>query len=175
MDQIIGEFALDLVAPGCTPGAGWWGVRISFREDISQAMPYLNAALKPAEYYPGGNVLLWDNGGKRYAFRPHEIAIGPVEDREEAQRLGAEIVGMVRDIWNRRGEIEPDFRGRIIPPTVFQILKILPGTNCKECGCLTCMAYAAALIQGQAELSKCVLLAQESCVKLAGLLGKDTV
>ena len=35
------------------------------------------------------------------------------------------------------------------------IYKLLPKTNCKECGLPTCMAFAMKLAQKKAELSEC--------------------
>jgi acetyl-CoA decarbonylase/synthase, CODH/ACS complex subunit gamma len=39
--------------------------------------------------------------------------------------------------------------------TGIQIFKMLPQTNCKDCGVPTCLAFAMKLAAGQAELSKC--------------------
>ena len=37
-----------------------------------------------------------------------------------------------------------------------EILKLLPMTNCKACGYATCMAYAAALREGEISLNDCM-------------------
>ena len=39
--------------------------------------------------------------------------------------------------------------------TGIQIFKLLPKTNCGECGSPTCLAFAMALAAGKAELEKC--------------------
>ncbi|HEY5528007.1 MAG TPA: (Fe-S)-binding protein, partial [Thermoleophilia bacterium] len=36
-----------------------------------------------------------------------------------------------------------------------QIFKVLPKTNCKDCGYATCMAFALQLAAGKAELGAC--------------------
>ena len=38
---------------------------------------------------------------------------------------------------------------------IMEILKLLPMTNCKACGYATCMAYAAALREGEISLHDC--------------------
>jgi ArsR family metal-binding transcriptional regulator len=38
---------------------------------------------------------------------------------------------------------------------VMEILKLLPMTNCKACGYAACMAYAAALREGEIRLEDC--------------------
>ena len=47
-----------------------------------------------------------------------------------------------------------------------QIYKLLPGTNCKECGFPTCLAFAMKLAAKQAELSACPYVSEESRAKL---------
>ncbi len=47
------------------------------------------------------------------------------------------------------------------------IYKLLPKTNCKECGQPTCLAFAMKLAQKQAELSACPYVSEESKEKLA--------
>ena len=44
---------------------------------------------------------------------------------------------------------------------VMEILKLLPLTNCKACGYATCMAYAAALREGEISLQDCPPLWEE--------------
>ena len=47
------------------------------------------------------------------------------------------------------------------------IYKLLPKTNCKECGQPTCLAFAMKLAQKQAELCACPYVSEESKAKLA--------
>ena len=44
---------------------------------------------------------------------------------------------------------------------IMEILKLLPMTNCKLCGYPTCMAYAAALREGEVSLEACKPLWEE--------------
>jgi len=39
--------------------------------------------------------------------------------------------------------------------TGLQIFKLLPNTNCKKCGCPTCLAFAMKLAAGKESLDKC--------------------
>jgi len=48
-----------------------------------------------------------------------------------------------------------------------QIYKLLPKTNCKECGFPTCLAFAMKLAAKQAELSACPYVSEESKKQLA--------
>ncbi len=48
-----------------------------------------------------------------------------------------------------------------------EIYKLLPKTNCKECGFPTCMAFALKLAAKQAELSACPYVSEEAKAQLA--------
>ncbi|MFO7840515.1 MAG: acetyl-CoA decarbonylase/synthase complex subunit gamma [Desulfosalsimonadaceae bacterium] len=51
--------------------------------------------------------------------------------------------------------------------TGIQIFKLLPQTNCKECGFPTCLAFAMQLASGKAELDACPYVSDEAREKLA--------
>jgi len=51
--------------------------------------------------------------------------------------------------------------------TGIEIFKLLPKTNCKECGDPTCLAFAMKLAAGKAELSKCPYVSEEAKAKLS--------
>ncbi|MDD5654849.1 MAG: (Fe-S)-binding protein, partial [Candidatus Omnitrophica bacterium] len=46
------------------------------------------------------------------------------------------------------------------------IYKLLPKTNCKECGFATCLAFAMQLAKKSANLDKCPYLSAESKIAL---------
>ena len=51
--------------------------------------------------------------------------------------------------------------------TGIQIFKLLPKTNCKECGVPTCLAFAMNLASGKAELDSCPYVSDEAKEKLS--------
>jgi len=161
MDKLIQSYDVEMGEPACMPGAPTWLVRARLHRNISEVLPYLNAKLEGGQYYAGAQVLIWENQGRKYAFRPDEIRIAPAEDREKAYQIVAEAVDKVNKIWQQRSEITPSFTERKLP-NVIDIYKLLPKTNCKECGYPTCMAYAADLRQGKVRVDQCPLLLQQS-------------
>ena len=169
--QLIPSYSLELIAPPCIPGADKWSTKAHLDVDITEVLPYLNAELEGAEYYHEARILTWRDGTKKYAFRPREVAVAPAADREEAKRLIDQLVSLVNDIWSHRNEIEPSYQRKELP-SLMEIYKLLPRTNCKECGHSTCMAYAADLREGKIELSKCAQLSAENGDKLLHLFGK---
>ncbi len=54
-----------------------------------------------------------------------------------------------------------------MPLTGIEIFKLLPKTNCKDCGDPTCLAFARKLATGKAELSACPHVSEEARSKLA--------
>jgi acetyl-CoA decarbonylase/synthase complex subunit gamma len=53
-----------------------------------------------------------------------------------------------------------------MPLTGIEIFKLLPRTNCGECGVPTCLAFAMSLAAGKAELSACPYISEEAKAKL---------
>ncbi len=51
--------------------------------------------------------------------------------------------------------------------TGIEIFKLLPKTNCGQCGVPTCLAFAMSLAAGKAELSKCPSVSEEAKAKLS--------
>ena len=54
-----------------------------------------------------------------------------------------------------------------MPLTGIEIFKLLPKTNCKQCGVPTCLAFAMNLAAGKAELSACPYVSEETKTKLS--------
>lgn len=133
----------------------------TFQADISPAFPYVNAELGGWDYDQINQVLLLKlSDGKWITLHPHKIAIRGIRDLEEGHALLAWIQGQINDIYARRETITP----RCVSQAglkVIEILKLLPMTNCKICGYLTCMAYAAALREGEISLEACKPLWEE--------------
>ena len=162
-EKAIIDYEVKLETPGCHPDAGWYRVHVTFQEDITEVLPYLNAVLGgKTDYRHKDGILLWQDeaGKKNYAFRPNEIAITPANTKAEGYELANKIVARVNEIWNRRDEITPDIKGKAPLPNAMDIFKLLPRTNCKECGFPTCMAFAVALRSDSSIAASCSYLSE---------------
>ena len=160
MDKLINSYQYELVEDHHSPGSGRYSVRVTVTDDISPAFPYLNAEFDDTVYDHENQVFIGKVNSKRYAFRPHEIRIAAAADPSNSAQLSSEIVDLVNQVWARRDSITPSIRERKLP-TVYDVYKLLPGTNCKQCGCLTCLAFAARLLKSEVSLDDCPLLSQE--------------
>jgi len=159
--MLISDFELEVFTPPCEPGAERFAARARLVVDISEVLPYLNATLRRAFYLPEAQALTWKKGGHNIAFHAHEIATSNVEDREGAKRELNGLVDLVNRTWERREEITPNFETRP-RPTSMAIYKLLPQTNCRECGEPTCYTFALKLAAGQRELITCPVIFQDA-------------
>jgi len=133
----------------------------TFAADISPAFPYVNAELGGWDYDKTNQVLLLKLAdGKWITLHPQKIAIRGIRDLEEAQALLTWIKAQINDIYERREAITPRFMSQA-GLKVIEILRLLPMTNCKACGYAACMAYAAALREGEISLNDCPPLWEE--------------
>lgn len=165
-EQLIKNFTVKLTTPDCFPGAEWYRAGIDLSDDITEVLPYLNAEFDGSDYNHSAKILLWKKEDKKYAFRPHEIVIAPIENREEAQGLVNTIIHRVNTVWLQRDKIEPKFEGKKPLPNILDICKLLPRTNCQECGFVSCMAFAAALRSDSTQLSLCPYISEEDYLHL---------
>jgi ArsR family metal-binding transcriptional regulator len=152
--MLIDQFDLEVFTPPCEPGAETFSAVARFADDITEVLPLLNAILDKAIFYPQANALTWKTGRHHVAFHPREIALSNVEDRQAAIEELEGIIATVNRTWSRRKEIVPDYESRRRPKPI-EIYDLLPRTNCKECGELTCYNFALKLVMGQRELSTC--------------------
>ena len=89
------------------------------------------------------------------------IAVNALKDENEAEKI---IEWMKREInaaWEKRDKIEPCYEG-MPRPKIIEILKLLPKTNCKECGAPTCMVFSTQVAEGGKGTSDCPALRDEN-------------
>jgi ArsR family metal-binding transcriptional regulator len=67
------------------------------------------------------------------------------------------VINLVNRTWEERSEITPDTTTRQ-RPTSMAVFKLLPQTNCKQCGEPTCYTFALKLVTAQKNVADCPLL-----------------
>jgi ArsR family metal-binding transcriptional regulator len=158
-DRLISSYELELDSPPCLPGAATWSARARLQTAIDEILPYLNARLEGAEYDHRAKILIWKDQGRSFAFRSREIKAAPAQDRQEAASLIERAVALANQTWLERGSLQPCFANRSMP-NLMRLYRLLPRTNCGQCGCATCMAFAARLRERKSQLSDCPALGQ---------------
>ena len=152
--MLIQRYQLRMESPPCDPGSARWSTFAELEGDISAVLPYLNARLRGAIYDHATQVLTWRTGGRTVCFRPSEIAISNLEDRDEARARAERLVALVNKTWQQRESFQPSLVRRE-PLKALDVYKLLPGQNCGACGQPTCFTFALRLTVGQADLESC--------------------
>ncbi len=166
------DFSLE--TPGCSPGAPLYRAHFKLDKDITSLFPYINAVGEDTLYYDNPNSIQFTLDGVRCAVYPDQVIAVPFKDRDQAKLFIKKFISFINDLYSKKDSIEPDHQKfRRIP--AMDIFKLLPGTNCGECGLQTCMAFAAALSVGEKTPDKCPDLcnpSNEKAAKILSMLGK---
>jgi ArsR family metal-binding transcriptional regulator len=169
MTMLIQHYDLEVFTPPCDPGSERFAAIARLTVDISEILPYLNATLRGAVYKPAAKALTWKKGGHNVAFHAYEVGTSNVEDREVAIKELEGLIALINRTWERREEITPDCETHQRPAPM-AVYKLLPQTNCQQCGQPTCFTFALKLVASQVQLADCPpLAAPEHTDKLAAL------
>ena len=76
------------------------------------------------------------------------------DSKMSAKEFASSVINFLNDLHDQKKDIKPNYN-QIKQVPIIDILRILPKTNCKECGFPTCMAFAAALIKGKVTAQTC--------------------
>jgi ArsR family metal-binding transcriptional regulator len=155
--QLIRGYNLAVESVPCHPGSEEYVATAFLEQSIADVLPYLNRVLSSTDYYPEAPSLLGQIRGHAIAFWPDRIVIADVDGQKEANDLVGEIVALVNDTWARKEAIEPDHSARRRPAPM-ALYKLLPRTNCGQCGEETCYAFALKLAADQRQLHGCAPL-----------------
>jgi ArsR family metal-binding transcriptional regulator len=156
--MLIDEYDIELSTPACDLSATIYTARVSVDADLSEVLPYINATVEKGEFLPGIPVLVWRERAHKYALRPREISISNVLDRDEASEEARVIVEKINGIWENRADLEPSF-STWTRLKALEVFKLLPRTNCGECGIPACMAFAVEVSKGKKGPEDCPPLA----------------
>lgn len=154
MPLVSGYSDLLLKTPDCLGGVPIWRAHFKLESDVSELFPYINAVAENAAYHDSPHHIQFLLDGVRCALYPAEAYAIPFADREEAGAFVQRLIDFLNDLYDRRSSLKPNDK-KYEPIPVMDIFRQLPRTNCGTCGFSTCMAFAAALSQGEAGLEQC--------------------
>lgn len=140
-------------------------------EDIGDALPYLNAALEGDAYIREPPSVTFKVHGKLITVHARKIAINALRDEEEAGNVLEWLREAINDAWRNRAAITPKFTGKA-KPQILEIYKLLPRTNCRECGQPTCMMFSLLAAEGAKDAEDCPRLPAEHSLVLQSCLAK---
>lgn len=129
-------------------------------DDVSEAFPYLNAAVTNLMFNPGANTLTAKRGGRILTFYPHLAVMAKIDGEEDALAQLRWFQELCNDTWRRRAEITPCYERRqtLGPLDAYMLLPKL--LRCGACGEPTCWAFAYRLLFGEVRLQACPRLSE---------------
>jgi ArsR family metal-binding transcriptional regulator len=164
--MLLKAYTKEIFRPKCNPSFQSVHCVTRLNQDISEVLPYLNAVLGVFEYFREPPAVMFRVHGKIITVHPREIAVNALRDEEETDRILKWLKREINETWEKRGEIEPKYEGAP-KPKVFEILKLLPKTNCRKCGQPTCMVFATLVAQGVKGSEDCPDLSSDKALELS--------
>ncbi len=167
--MLLESYKLEIFNSECMPGAMAVHCFAHLDQDVGEAIPYLNAVLGGFTYVKEPPTVTFKSQGKLITVHPRKIAINALKDEAEAKKIVEWLKREINTAWEKRDEIEPRYEAAP-QPKVFEILKLLPKTNCKECGQPTCMVFAVQVAEGAKGPEDCPPLDEAGSQNLAEYL-----
>jgi ArsR family metal-binding transcriptional regulator len=126
-------------------------------DEIHEVFPYLNTVLTGCIYNHPALTLTIRNEEKLVTLHTKHVTMTLIEDEKEAREILDKLRDLINETYKNRSQIEPNYsEGDHLKPSDIQ--KLLPGTNCKECGLRSCLAFAFKLVDQKIEIAKCIPL-----------------
>ena len=167
--MLLTGYSKEIFRPECRHEAESLHCIAQLNEDIGAVLPYLNAVLGGFQYTKEPPSVSFKVHGKLIAVHPRKIALNALQDEAQADKILAWLIDEINTAWDNRSTIEPRFEGAP-QPKVIDILKLLPKTNCRECGQPTCMVFATQVAEGGKGPEACPRLNEDNQMKLAAYL-----
>ncbi len=129
---------------------------LSFRpdQDLAFLFPYVNGAVDDALWYERPDHVRFLFEGCRCILYPVLAVAHFFDSRAAALDFIRTLMDFLNGLDAGKEEIRPNYH-QIRHVEVLEVLKLLPGTNCRDCGFPTCMALAAAVARGRATADRC--------------------
>jgi ArsR family metal-binding transcriptional regulator len=126
-------------------------------DEIHEVFPYLNAIIKGCIYNHPALTLTIRNEDKLITLHAMHVTMTLIEDEKEAHEMLNWLKDLINETYQKKDQIEPNYSsGDQLKPSDIQ--KLLPGTNCRECGFRSCLAFAFKLVDDKIEIVKCTSL-----------------
>lgn len=169
--MLLQSYTKDIFRPECNPSFQSLHCIAHLDQDVSEALPYLNSMLGGFDYFKEPPAVTFRIQGKIITVHPREIAVNALKDEEEADKILQWLQREINEAWEKRDQIEPRFESSP-KPKILEILKLLPKTNCRECGQPTCMVFAALAAQDVKNADDCPALTEEKKMFLQAYLAR---
>lgn len=155
--MLLKSYTFETMLPECNAFAETINAIAMLSEDIGEVLPYLASIIRQCSYDDSSKILTFKQDGKGIAMYPRQIAVTKLRDREEAIQVLDKLKDLINQTYENHNNIQPCYK-KGIDLKYLDVFKLLPGTNCKECGQPTCLAFATMLVRQEANISQCLPL-----------------
>jgi len=145
--MLLVSYSKEIFRPECNPGFESVHCIAHLNQDVSEVLPYLNTVLGGYEYLKDPPAVIFRSQGKLVTVHGNKIALNALRDEAEADKILEWLKREINEAWENRESIVPCYEGSP-KPKLIEILKLLPKSNCKECGDPTCMVFAFRMAEG---------------------------
>ena len=169
--MLLKNYSKEIFRPECNPGFESVHCIAHLDQNIDPVLPYLNAVLGGFEYLKDPPAVIFRSQGKLITVHGTKIAINALRDEAEAEKILEWLKREINDAWENRENIQPSYEGAP-KPKVIEILKLLPRTNCRDCGQPTCTVFAARMAEGVKGPEDCPALGAKNKQRLEEYMSK---
>lgn len=127
---------------------------------LNEVIPYLATLPGVIAFNPNACALTFRRPRGFMTLTPEKITITQVDNAEEGLKLLEALKDAINATWEHRAKLNP-VESIQTAPRLLDIWKMLPRTNCGECGEATCMAFAANLLLGKHQPDECPIIASD--------------
>jgi len=124
---------------------------------LAEVIPYLATLPGVIAFNPETMTLTFRRPQGFLTLYPDKVYITQVADSQEGINLLQALVEAVNATWEKRAELAASTTTRRAPRWL-DLWEMLPQTNCRQCGEMSCTAFAAALSQQKRLLDECLPL-----------------
>lgn len=147
------NITLNFIQP-CTTDSLRIRIKAVTSRNISDIFPYLNSYLGNGIYNKKANTFTFNYGPKIIILYEDCINVSKLLNETDAFETLDYIKKFINDIDLKRDKIKPLEEMRKLPSPL-EVYNYLPKLNCKECGEMTCLAFATKLISNGEHPEKC--------------------
>ena len=169
--MLLTGYRKEIFRPECNPNFVSVHCVAHLDEDVRDALPYLNASLGGFQYVNDPPSVTFKAHGKLITVHSRQININALKEEAEADKILKWLTKEINEVWDKRAEIKPSYESQS-SPGMLEILKLLPKTNCGECGEPTCMVFAIRVTEGVKDPEDCPPLDPENATKLTEYLAR---
>ena len=169
--MLLKGYELEIFRSKCNPEAKGVHCFAHLNDDVSEVLPFLNTVLGPCVFTEIPPALMFKSYGKLITLHSKVIAVNALRDAEEAEKIVGWLQREINDAWEKRLEIQPSSES-MKQPVLFDVFKLLPRSNCQECGLKTCLVFASRVVEGSLDQDDCPAISPSNRAELQTYLSR---